>query len=127
MLWNLYDHQRQWKESDRELLEERKQLRVCGSVDAGQAILLFFGLSLTGIAAIQLTASQLARGDESAQRQLARFYLYDDARLIRSAVNYLISEQKPDPIAASGIYLELLERDAASPDRWCDLGDALAR
>ena len=60
-----------------------------------------------------------------AQRHLGKFYFYDDARLTRSAVNYLISEQKPDPIAASGIYLELLERDSASPDRWCDLGDAL--
>src|SRR5260370_37112573 len=70
-------------------------------------------------------ASHVAWGDESAQRHLARFYLYDDARLTRSAVNYLINEQKPDPIAASGIYLELLERDAASPDRWCGLGDAL--
>src|SRR5690242_11422296 len=104
---------------------EWKQLRVRGPVDIGRAVLLLFALILTGFAAIQLTSSQLAHGGESVQRRLAKFYLYDDARLTRSAVNYLINPQKPDAIAATGIYLALLERDSASPDRWCDLGDAL--
>jgi len=66
----------------------------CPAVGIGRAAVpLFFGVALTVITAIQLTETKFARGNESAQRQLAGFYLYDDISLTRSAIDHLIKEK----------------------------------
>jgi len=69
---------------------------VRGPIDIDRAVRLLFGLSLTVITATQLTAGKFARGDESAQRRLAKFYLYDDASLYQNALNHLLVRRKPD-------------------------------
>lgn len=99
---------------------------MCGALNIGRAVQLLFGCFLTILTATEFTALIQAR-DESAQRHLAKFYLYNDRELARSATKRLTGQDRANAIEVSGIYLELLERDPSSPARWSDLGDSLNR
>lgn len=83
------------------------------------------GFALAIVASVQLAVPIFMRSDELAQRRVAKFYLYSDTDLARSASSRL-NQKESDPTTAAGIYLELVERDPASPHRWADLGEALA-
>ena len=65
--------------------------------------------------------------DPEVEQFLCRFYLCDNEQLLDWAYEHLW-EGDPESLEwAVSVYQESLRRDPASPFRWCDLGEALAR
>ena len=74
----------------------------------------------------RLLAVHVSNADETIERVLGCFYLSDDISLTSAAFQHLMEGPALNPAAANDIFHELLERDPASADRWCDMGAILA-
>src|SRR5205823_1637621 len=74
---------------------------------------------------VEISTREIVREDESAHRNLCRWYVCDDYSLITREFDHRF-EKRPGAIdKAVEIAREVLARDPASPDRWSELGDAL--
>ena len=87
---------------------------------------LLFGAVILLYSCARLLAVHVSNGDETIERALGSFYLSDDVSLTSAAFQHLMAGPALNLAAARDIFHELLERDTASADRWCDTGGILA-
>jgi hypothetical protein len=91
-----------------------------------KATVLLFGAVILLYSWARLLAVNVPKGNETIERALGCFYLSDDVSLTSAALQHLMEGPALNPAAAHDIFREVLERDAASADRWCDMGAILA-
>src|SRR5436853_7408072 len=66
------------------------------------------------------------RTDHALEHSVCRNFLCSDELLLESAERLSAGNRQDETVALANLQ-EALKRDVASPDRWCDLGEALSR
>lgn len=87
--------------------------------------LLLCGVVLIGYSSAALLFSLRAQSSVSALTACCGLLLCDDYRLIVAGFDLRAKETTEDVSQATRIFRDLVLRNSASPDRWCELGDVL--
>lgn len=88
-------------------------------------VVVLLGAALALLPSIMYLADLRYRFDPALQHTVCRSLLCSDRLLLDSADRLAAGGEKQDMEAALADLQEALRRNVASPDRWCDLGEAL--